>query len=238
MTSSNTPDTEGAFSYSGARNLELMRESVKYNRFLLNLIRSILRPGDKVLDFGAGDGMFAEIVSARGHAVSCVELDVAARDRLARMGLTAAATLDELPPAGVDAAYTINVLEHLPDDNGALRGLRRALKAHGKLLIYVPAFEMLFSAMDRRVGHLRRYRLSPLRRCVEAAGFRVVRAEYCDSLGVLATLIYKMISDDSGSINRKALIGYDRMVFPLSRMLDAACNRFLGKNVFIIAEAE
>jgi len=41
--------------YTGTENLEIMTEAVNYNRFLLSLIRSNARRGDRIADIGAGN---------------------------------------------------------------------------------------------------------------------------------------------------------------------------------------
>jgi hypothetical protein len=74
-----------------------------------------------------------------------------------------------------------------------------------------------FSAMDRKVGHWRRYRRGESADKVADAGFKIIASRYADSLGFLASLIYKWQGNDSGDINRGALKAYDRFVFPLSR---------------------
>jgi len=127
------------------------------------------------------------------------------------------------------------VLEHIDDDVGALRDIGRTLREDGRLLVYVPAFPVLFTPMDQRVGHLRRYRRHDLRAKVDAAGFDVLRNDYVDSLGFLATLVYRMTGSRSGAIDRGALRAYDRYVFPMSRRLDLALRHVIGKNLLLTA---
>jgi hypothetical protein len=67
------------------------------------------------------------------------------------------------------------------------------------------------------------------------AGFEVVRNEYVDSAGFLASLLFKAFGSDSGIVNRRALIAYDRYAFPVSRLLDRVSNRLFGKNVLLLA---
>ena len=67
----------------------------------------------------------------------------------------------------IDFVYTFNVLEHIEDDAAALTHVGRALRHRGKLLGYVPAFEVLYTSMDRWVGHLRRCWRARLRSKVE-----------------------------------------------------------------------
>lgn len=215
-------------------NLETMEQAVRYNRFLLDLVRP-LAAGKRVLDFGAGSGTFAGRLAAEGADVWCVEPDAELRRELERRGLRASAGTEELAPASIDLAYSFNVLEHIADDAAALRELRRVLKPGGKLVLYVPAFMLLYSAMDRRIGHLRRYRKRPLAELVDGAGFIVDSVRYADSLGFAAALAFRALGPDSGELNPGAVRLYDRWLFPLSRLLDRACSRFAGKNLILHA---
>lgn len=117
-----------------------------------------------------------------------------------------------------------------------LRALHSKLKPGGKLFIYVPAFQLLSSAMDKKVGHCRRYGRAELTDKVKEAGFRIIDSRYADSLGFLASLVYKWQGNDSGDINRGALKVYDRFVFPLSRAIDVFASSFVGKNLTLVAE--
>jgi len=221
--------------YTGTENLEVMKEAVNYNRMLIDVVKRHARRGEGVLDFGAGVGTFALPMQRDGYAVECVELDDAQRATLAAQGLTVHRTLEGIRDGSVDFVYTLNVLEHIDDDVGALRDIGRTLREDGRLLVYVPAFPVLFTPMDQRVGHLRRYRRHDLRAKVDAAGFDVLRNDYVDSLGFLATLVYRMTGSRSGAIDRGALRAYDRYVFPMSRRLDLALRHVIGKNLLLTA---
>jgi SAM-dependent methyltransferase len=223
-------------SVTGTENLEVMKEAVKYNAYLASLVRHAAPPGGRVLDFGAGLGTFAGILAAEGYAVVCVEPDANALARLARnQDIEAHATIDEIPPLSVDGAYSLNVLEHVADDFAALLAMRERIRRGGTLVLYVPAFPILFSAMDRRVDHLRRYRKARLKELVSAAGFSISRATYVDSLGFFAALAYRIAGNRDGDIDRLALKFYDRFLFPVSRLLDLVCGPFFGKNLLVQA---
>ena len=110
-----------------------------------------------------------------------------------------------------------------------------ALRPGGKLVIYVPAFMVLYGAFDRRIGHFRRYTRRDLAEKLEAAGFVVSRTVYSDSLGYFAALAHRFIGPADGALSRSALIVYDRFVFPLSRQLDRLFGSVVGKNVLAVA---
>jgi SAM-dependent methyltransferase len=223
--------------YSGVDNLEVMSEAENYNRYLLGLVRRHARNDGRVLDFGAGSGQFALPLADLGFDVTALEPDELLRSRL-HGRVAAAADPDELPDRSFQCIYTINVLEHIPDDVAALRRLRTKLTSSGTLLIYVPAFPVLYTSMDAKVGHLRRYTRATLVTAVRAAGFAVESCEYVDSLGFFAALLFKIIDSGAGDINRRALRLYDRAIFPLSRIVDSVTGRWFGKNLLLIAHAD
>jgi SAM-dependent methyltransferase len=221
--------------FPGTENLEVMRDAVNYNRYLLNLIRSHGGDAKRVIDFGAGSGTFAVPIAEAGFDVTAVELDDGLRAHLAKQGLRVAANTAELPAQSFDYGYTFNVLEHIPDDVEALRGLRAKLSPGARLLVYVPAFQVLYTSMDANVGHVRRYSRDMLVGNVSAAGFVVEKVEYVDSIGFFATLAFKMTDRGGGSVNPRMLRIYDRLIFPVSRALDRIVYRWFGKNLLLVA---
>ncbi len=220
--------------YTGVDNLEVMQEAVNYNRYLLDTVRKHAPPGAKVLDFGAGGGQFAAPLSSHGLDITALEPDQLLQQRLRAQGLRVAGSTDELPDASFDYIYTLNVLEHIDDDAAALRSLHAKLTPTGKLLIYVPAFQALYTSMDAKVGHVRRYTRDTLMTRVKAAGFDVERVGYADSIGFFATLLFKLSGNKSGNVSLGALKLYDRAIFPLSRSLDLITKRWFGKNLLLV----
>jgi SAM-dependent methyltransferase len=88
--------------------------------------------------------------------------------------LVRASALDlPLEDASVDAIASLNVLEHLSDDVGALAEMRRVLRPGGRVGIVVPAGPGLYDFYDRHLQHERRYARGELRRKAEGAGLRV-----------------------------------------------------------------
>jgi SAM-dependent methyltransferase len=221
--------------YTGVDNLEVMQEAVNYNRYLLNTVHEHAPPGAKILDFGAGSGQFAGPLLARGLNVTALEPDQLLQQRLRAQGLPVIGSLEEAPEATFDYIYTLNVLEHIQDDAAALRNLHARLTARGKLLVYVPAFPVLYTSMDAKVGHVRRYTRDTLLSRVAAAGFHVEHIAYADSIGFFATLLFKLAGNSSGNVSLAALKLYDRAIFPLSRALDLITRRWFGKNLLLVA---
>lgn len=221
--------------YTGRDNLEVMREARNYNRFLLELVLAQARNNELTVDFGAGCGTFSFPVASAGNNLVCVETDPVLSSTLSNHGLKVVSNLEMLEDGSIDYLYTLNVLEHIEDDDAIVKLWMRKLSPGGRLLVYVPAFEYLFSSMDRKVGHFRRYTKRMLSAKLENAGFQVAETKYADSIGYLAALIYKTFDNGEGGINMRMLKIYDRWVFPLSRTLDLILSSVVGKNVYACA---
>jgi len=215
--------------------IEVMEEAVNYNRFLLDALAAWAGGIRRVLDFGAGNGRFALGLRERGFEVHAVEPDPMLREGIAAQGIVGHESLEALGQQRFDGVYTINVLEHIEDDRAVLEAFREHLHPGGRLLVYVPAFTILFSANDERVGHRRRYRKSTLLPALRAAGFAVERASYVDSIGFAAGLGYRFFGRRDGGVAPTSIQLYDAAVFPLSRRLDRVLGSFVGKNLLVCA---
>jgi SAM-dependent methyltransferase len=82
----------------------------------------------------------------------------------------------EMPYDGEwDAVGAFDVLEHIEDDEAAIRGMRQAARPGGGVLITVPQHPSLWSGADDYAHHQRRYTRRELVSKVERAGLRVER---------------------------------------------------------------
>jgi SAM-dependent methyltransferase len=221
--------------YGGVDNLEAMEEAVRYNAFLAREVAREALPNRLIVDFGAGVGTFARPLHQRGVRVLCVENDPHLGARLCAEGLAVEPSIDALADASIDYLYSLNVLEHIEDDEACVQAWYAKLRPGAPLLLYVPAFMILYSEMDRRIGHYRRYRRQPLVQLLEGAGFHVRYASYVDSLGFFASLGLRFLDRSGGVLNPRMVRLYDRVAFPVSRLLDRAMGPVLGKNVLIRA---
>jgi len=222
--------------YSGHENLMVMQHAKNYNLYLQNLISPYINKQSKVLDFGAGLGEFAEKTSLKCSNILCIEPDPYQLKILKEKGFLAEPNIDSAEKKSIDFIYSFNVLEHIEDDQSAVNQLIDKLTATGVLFIYVPALSFLYSQMDKAVGHYRRYDKNSLSKLCQDKQLKILKIQYVDSVGVLATLAYKYIGNGEGKINLLALKFYDNFIFPVSKFLDLILNKFMGKNIFIVAQ--
>lgn len=191
-----------------------------------------------ILEFGAGTGALAEVM-LQEHKLKpiCVEIDPTLIEILKSKGFQTYSDLD-LTPHLVDFVYTSNVLEHIADDLEALVQIKKRMQPGGLLVIYVPALPFLFSDMDAKLSHYRRYTKKELLQKVSQAGLSINDCYYNDCLGVLAWGSLKILGykGKSGIGSKKSLVIYDRLIYPLSIFLDKLfMKRVIGKNLLLIA---
>lgn len=237
MTSSEGILGKKNFAYTGCENLEAMQEAAKYNDFLLGLVTRRIKPGKdaKVLDFGAGSGTYAKMLKDKGVTPDCLEPDKTLQTKLRDEGFKVLEGAHQLEAEAYDVIYALNVFEHIDDDFAEMEKLSKALKKGGSLVIYVPAYKLLFSSMDRQVGHIRRYRRSRLKHLVRSVDLEVKELFYYDPIGFLAALTYRLIGKD-GVLTPASVRLYDKYIFSLSKALHPVSKRLIGKNAVVVAE--
>jgi SAM-dependent methyltransferase len=145
-------------------------------RLLLSgLIRRFgLPPSADILDVGMSTGSNLRLLRDLGFDhVTGVDHNPEAIRFCAEKGLGPVRLSDiralEFPDRCFDLVLATDVIEHVDDDLGALRELRRVLKPGGYLLLTVPAFRVLWGVQDEVSHHKRRYTLRNLLRTLRVA---------------------------------------------------------------------
>lgn len=75
-----------------------------------------------------------------------------------------------------DVIGAFDVLEHIEEDELVLAQMRSVLKSHGFMLLTVPQHTWLWSPVDEKACHVRRYSASDLHKKIETAGFEIIRS--------------------------------------------------------------
>jgi SAM-dependent methyltransferase len=228
--------------YTGHHNLQAMREAVNYNRYQYDFIRRQIDRIDetrdvRLLDVGAGIGTYTDMFTGHDRVtVDCVEPDSDQARILQQKGHRVYRDLEDVT-GKYDVVYALNVYEHIEDDAAALAEARRCVTDDGVVVIYVPAFMVLFSRHDVMLGHYRRYRVSDMHELARRSGLSLASARYCDPVGFVAALVYRLIGA-SGRLSPRSVRVFDRYLFPLSVLLEPLTRGLVGKNVLAVFKRE
>jgi SAM-dependent methyltransferase len=181
---------------SGSSTLEVMEGARRYNRWIYDRVRDGL--GQRVLEIGCGTGTITSFLVDRQLVVGIDVVDDYVRsttdryrDRpnvvILRHDLT-----ESIEPLGgyhFDSAVSVNVFEHIANDEAAMKAVYTLLEPGGTFTVLVPSHPALLGRFDRDIGHHRRYTKSELRRKLESSGFLVERIRRSNPVGALGWLI-------------------------------------------------
>jgi SAM-dependent methyltransferase len=175
--------------------LEQLHEEASRSHFMdvwtrrAMLDRSGIGRNDVVLDLGCSTGYLLEDLARLHPSATLLGLDlvgaglIKAHEHVPQARLLRADACDvPLADASVDVVLSANLLEHVPDDRGALREIARILRPGRRAAVVVPAGSDTYDYYDRFLGHERRYDRGELAGKGEAAGLRTLEDTYLGSL--------------------------------------------------------
>lgn len=174
--------------------LDSMGEAIGFNRWMFDQYSQFVR-GKRIWEIGSGVGnMSGFILDADLACLS--EYDDGYRKRLAsRFGdrpnvKIASVDLNNLDVSffkgfEFDTIISTNVIEHIEDDHRAIRWITETMTPETHLITLVPAHPFLFSKLDEKIGHFRRYTKETLRELLESSGHQILEMKYFNRVSAL-----------------------------------------------------
>jgi SAM-dependent methyltransferase len=227
--------------YEG-RDLEVLADMPNYYSWIMDTFAAHVT--GHVIEYGAGAGTVSTRLVPFATRLTLVEPSANLVRRLrkrfeaqSKVEVVDASVEDHairMADNSVDTIVLVNVLEHVQDDREALTRLIRTLTPGGRLLLFVPALQLLMSRLDKMVGHFRRYRKAELVDKVRAAGGEVQSCRYFDLIGVAPWFILNRLLG-STSFNPALVALNDRFAVPVSRTIERLVDPPFGKNLILVA---
>ncbi|OGP75702.1 MAG: hypothetical protein A2V86_15345 [Deltaproteobacteria bacterium RBG_16_49_23] len=172
--------------------LQRMKKLARYNRWLFLKFRPFL--GQRVLEVGSGIGNITKYLIDRELVIATdVEPKYLAllkntfgnyqRIQIENFDISCP-VMERYQRCHIDSVICFNVLEHIEEEEKALKNVWDLLEPGGRFLLFVPSHHWLFGTLDKNLGHLRRYDREELKIKLENAGFQVMLLKYFNRFGV------------------------------------------------------
>lgn len=220
-----------------------------------------LAEGDRMLDLGCGQGRHTFEALRRGAEVVAVDLNTEDLEGVEEMVTALAEAGDIKPPAGpvtleadalalpfddghFDRVLASEILEHIPDDRGAIAEIARVTKPGGLVAVSVPrrwteavCWTLSDEYHEVEGGHVRIYRGSELVRSLVAAGLEPLGQHHAHALHSPYWWLKCAVGVTKENPLTRAyhkLLVWDMMSAPtLTRTAERLLNPVLGKSLVL-----
>jgi len=197
--------------------LQKMKKLHRYNQWIFSKFRPFL--GRRVLEIGSGTGNITKFLLDRDLIiVTDVEpkylthlrntFEKYRKFEIEHLDISGA-EMEHYRSFHIDSVICFNVLEHVEQDETALRRIFSLLEPGGRLLLLVPSHPWLYGSIDKHLGHHRRYGKRELKNKLEAVGFKVVLMKYFNRIGILGWFL------NSKVLRRKRLPSFQMRIYNL-----------------------
>lgn len=181
---------------------------------ILSLLDKYLKKNSKIVDIGCGAGTIDYYLAKKGHKVLGIDISKksieACRKTADILNLGEQITFQRLkfPEEQIignfNFAICTEVIEHIKDDQKAVKSIYDILKKNGIVIFSTPSknaplYKIGYAKkFDEKVGHLRRYSSSELIDLIENNGFRII--EIIKAEGILRNFLF--LNSVAGSLIR------------------------------------
>lgn len=189
--------------YNGVKTLEVLEGADNYNNWIASRIKDYIQ--SPALEIGAGTGNMSTFFKDI-EDLTLTDIDASLVEKLQQKfknnknihceAFDIASNLKTIK-FKFKSIYSVNVLEHIKDDERALKNINSLLERNGNLVLLVPAKKYAYNKLDKKLGHFRRYEKNELREKLEKASFKVVRIDYFNAVGLISWMIREKISRKS-----------------------------------------
>ena len=229
----------------GEDTLDVISSADNFNTWMYETIKPHCK--GKVLEIGSGIGNISDYLMKDGFPIMLTDIRTGYCDKLraqfqgnsAFLGAKVMDLTDEdfdnkfADQLGIyDTVFALNVVEHIYDDNLAIKNCRKLLKDKGHLIILVPSYKALYNGFDKELGHYRRYTKSTLSGLFSEQHLEVLHKQYFNFMGIFGWFV-------SGQLMRNKSIPEGQMklfniIIPISRIIDNIIFNLLGLSTIVV----
>jgi 2-polyprenyl-3-methyl-5-hydroxy-6-metoxy-1,4-benzoquinol methylase len=175
----------------GEQILSEMQEAPRFVAWTIDLIKSHI--GNSILEIGAGIGNNTKFLSQYCEKIIATDIKESyltllkkscSESSVSTVLWDVAYPTNDLPYAP-DTVFCSNVLEHISDEDKAIKNIHRVLKDNGKLILIVPQGKYLYCSLDEALHHHRRYDKEGISTVLKNNGFQIEKLYSLNKVGVI-----------------------------------------------------
>lgn len=223
----------------GVKTLESMSLAHWYNRWILKKISNYLK-GD-ILEVGCGIGNFTGKLTGFGR-VTAIDIDSQhlkdTKNYLQKKAEIGYGDIEKpeyfFREKKFDSIVCVNVLEHIENDQRALKNMYSLLKDGGFLILLVPAHEFLYGKIDKSIGHFRRYNKDSLKKILIQSSFQINKMRILNLLGAIGWFVSSRLFSESIVDENKLKIF--NLIAPFILPIEDIIEPPFGTSILVIAK--
>lgn len=228
----------------GKETLETIAAAVNFNKWMFDTISPFCN--GSILEIGSGIGNISQFFFAGKKNIHLSDIRKHYRDTLAEKFKQYKPEVLDIDLVDKDFEYNhphllnnfetvfaLNVVEHIENESLAMHNCKKMLKQDGRIIILVPAYEILYNRFDKELGHHRRYDKRMLNNLL-SKHFEILYSQYFNMAGIVGWYL-------SGSVMKKKVIPkkqmklYDSLI-PLFKIIDKIIFNSAGLSVISVGK--
>lgn len=218
--------------------------------FIKSIFNKYVNYANKIIEIGAGTGSITRCLLENGYNdISVGEVHLSGLEYARSYGIKQRYQFDLMKTPfyeHFDVVGMFDVLEHIDDDDLAVKNIYKMLKPGGKAIVTVPAHKWLWSKQDAIAYHRRRYEAEQLKKLFEENGFNILetRAFFISILPLL--YLRTFVDRDNGVLKENDFKERFRVnpvinfilgqILPIENRLLANASPIWGGSLLIVAE--
>jgi SAM-dependent methyltransferase len=230
----------------GEETLRAIAEADKLNSWMFESIKPFCK--GKILEIGSGIGNISNFFIKNNYSITLSDIRDNYCDALSNKfahfkNCEAIINIDLVDEhfeakyvhllGAFDTVFALNVVEHIFDDNLALKNCSKLLKKGGNVIILVPAYNWLFNRFDKELDHYRRYNQQSLE-LVISQSFSIIHKQYFNFVGIFGWYLSGKVLNNK-TIPKGQMKLYNSFV-PIFRIIDKIIFNKMGLSVLHVGK--
>ncbi len=218
--------------------------------FLAKVFNKFVNVEDPILEIGAGTGYVAKYLISRGyrnyaigdmHKISLMLSGDFEYKKKYQFNLQKTVFIEHFNVVGM-----FDVLEHISDEDLAVKNINKMLKYGGKVIVTVPAHMWLWSKQDAIAYHRKRYEINELKELFSRNGFSILKISGFFFSLIPFMYLRRIINYDDGKMSEGDFTGrfkvnivfnaFLSMILHIEMAIFRNCFSRYGGSIVLVAE--